>query len=50
MVFAHPVTKGYTSTTASAAGLILSIDFIQFRFASVASAAVVGRAPGSLED
>jgi hypothetical protein len=45
MAFVDPVTKGRINTTASAAGLFLSSNFIH-----VASAAVVGQAPGSLED
>jgi hypothetical protein len=47
MVFADPADNGLTSTTANAAGLFLSSDFIQFQFAS---AAVFGRTPGLLED
>jgi hypothetical protein len=45
MAFVKPVTKGRINTTASAAGLFLASNVIHF-----ASAAVVGRAPGSLED
>ena len=45
MAFVKPVTKGRINTTASAAGLFLCSNVIHF-----ASAAVVGRAPGSLED
>ena len=51
MAFANPATKGRTGTMAAAVGLfLLSSDFIRFYSASVARAAVLGRAPGSLED
>ena len=50
MVFADPVPKGRTGTTATAAGLFLSSDLIHVHFARVANAAVIGRTPGSLED
>jgi hypothetical protein len=45
MAFVDPFTTGRIDTTAFAAGLFLSSNFIHF-----ASAAVIGRAPGSPED
>jgi hypothetical protein len=45
MAFVDPLTTGRINTTASAVGLFLCRNVIHF-----ASAAVVGRAPGSLED
>jgi hypothetical protein len=45
MAFVDPLTTGRIDTTASAAGLFLCGNVNH-----LASAAVVGRAPGSLED
>jgi hypothetical protein len=45
MAFVDPLVTGGINTTAPAAGLVVFSNFIHF-----ASAAVVGRAPESLED